>query len=374
MLSNGLGHLIHEELHNAKRFIDLFSGSGAVARHAATNSNKPVIAHDLQHFCVVLASAIVARNHPVEADRTWTSWADRARDWIAQRGLLPCVEEQLPKLRRGFNKRYVEISRRLSAEQEYPVTRSYGGYYFSVQQSVWLDALRSTLPDNEPERSVALAALIHAASQCAASPGHTAQPFGCTRTAKKFLFDSWNRSVAERTRISLINISRVHAQEVGSASIQDANEAAAALEDGDLVFLDPPYSGVHYSRFYHVLETVARGECGPVEGTGRYPPPNQRPRSRYSVSTESATALNSLLKTISSKGAKAILTFPKRECSNGLSGRVVEDMADKYFKVRSFVKKSTFSTLGGTKDRYGQGYGRTGRQKAHELVFTLIPR
>jgi adenine-specific DNA methylase len=141
-----------------------------------------------------------------------------------------------------------------------------------------------------------------------------------------------------------------------------------------LVFLDPPYSGVHYSRFYHVLETIARGTCGPVHGTGRYPPAAERPRSSYSVVSEAPAAIEDLLKGIAERQAKAILTFPQRACSNGLSGPDVRAIAQKYFQVKSTFKRSRFSTLGGTQDENGNGYGRCARQKTHELIFSLTPR
>ena len=44
-----------------------------------------------------------------------------------------------------------------------------------------IDAFRASLPRSEPSRTIALAALIRAASKCAAAPGHTAQPFQPTR-------------------------------------------------------------------------------------------------------------------------------------------------------------------------------------------------
>src|SRR5205807_1746758 len=109
-----------------------------------------------------------------------------------------------------------------------------------------------------------------------------------------------------------------------------ANVIAQDIKKNDLVFIDPPYSGVHYSRFYHVLESIARGTAGEISGVGRYPSAKRRPRSRYSVQTESRDALNNLLETIAMRGAKVILTFPGHKCSNGLSGYSIQKIAEKY--------------------------------------------
>jgi len=376
MLRNGLGHLIQDEIKTATRFVDLFSGSGVVAHFAATSGQSiEVIAYDLQLFSVTLAQSVIARSTRLDPDSIRDAWLARATKKLTDSCRLSHANRDTPDLRSGFTQKYVEQVRCDCAAEDFgPLTRAYGGYYFSLAQTLWLDALRITLPELESERSVALAALIHAASQCAASPGHTAQPFSPSIGAKEFLFDAWQRSVRAKTIGALNHLCLLHAGKIGRAGVADANVAAEHIRKGDLVFLDPPYSGVHYSRFYHVLETVAQGNCGEVSGTGRYPPAEERPRSRYSVGTEAASALEGLLRKIAEKDARAILTFPQRRCSNGLSGSMVHEIASKFFLVTSTFKRSRFSTLGGTKNDDGDGYGRKARQKTHELILTLTPR
>jgi hypothetical protein len=143
---------------------------------------------------------------------------------------------------------------------------------------------------------------------------------------------------------------------------------AANLGDGDLAFVDPPYSGVHYSRFYHVLETITTHKPISVSGAGRYPPRELRPRSDYSVQTASREALTVLLKTLSSVGSSAIVTFPAGKASNGLSGTIVKEVADQFFEIKSTKVASRFSTLGGNLRN------RDARQPSDELILTLTPR
>jgi hypothetical protein len=172
---------------------------------------------------------------------------------------------------------------------------------------------------------------------------------------------------------SLKEICAEHALKVGKARLSDANKTASTLSKTDLVFIDPPYSGVHYSRFYHVLETLARGGCGDVTGVGRYPAAEFRPRSRYSMKTEAALALDELLERLSECQATAILTFPDHDCSNGLSGPSVIEIAAKHFKVDKRSVLSTFSTLGGPRRPIEQD-GRAARRKAKELILVLRPK
>jgi adenine-specific DNA-methyltransferase len=375
MLGNGLGHLIRDELKTAKRFVDLFSGSASVARFAATSPGAvPVIACDIQQFSVVLAGAVIMRTAVFDPEPVWAAWHQRARQYLANNRKFTASGSSIPGLRKGFTQDFVKQERQRCAADEQPITNAYGGFYFSRGQALWIDALRATLPEDTAQQSVALAALISAASTCSASPGHTAQPFSPSLGAKEFLHDAWCRDPLTQTKQTMVALAGSHAVRKGVALRQDANSYAKTLKKGDLVFLDPPYSGVHYSRFYHVLETIARGSCGPVDGTGRYPPAAERPRSPYSVVSEAPSAIEHLLMGIAEREAKAILTFPQRACSNGLSGPDVCDIASKYFRVKSTFKRSRFSTLGGTQDADGNGYGRRARQKTHELILTLTPR
>ena len=83
-----------------------------------------------------------------------------------------------------------------------------------------------------------------------------------------------------------------------------------------------------------------------------------RPRSKYSISSEFTVALNDLLKNVASRGATAILTFPDYDCSNGLSGNSVREIAAEHFNVCLLRVASKFSTLGGTGDDRGdEGLG-----------------
>jgi len=213
-----------------------------------------------------------------------------------------------------------------------------------------------------------LAALISSASVCTASPGHTAQPFQPTQGASPYLLEAWQRNPFDYCRKALLDLAKRHAQVVGAAYVQDAIELAATVQENDLLILDPPYSSVHYSRFYHVLETIARGRCGLVQGVGRYPPRQERPSSLFSLKTRSTMALLQLLEMLATNKAKVILTFPAGQSSNGLTGEQVIQIASEFFKVSKQIVKSRFSTLGGNIRL------RPARKNSDELILLLSVR
>ncbi|HEX4002887.1 MAG TPA: DNA adenine methylase [Candidatus Acidoferrales bacterium] len=367
MLANGLGQILRAEAANSKRFADLFVGSGAVAWYIAENTGSRVLAVDLQLFAVSLAEAVINRDKTVDAESVWKGWFREAQEKISRSRFFQEAEE-FDKQKWGRAPReHVDRAREFSARSRRPITRAYGGHYFSPKQALIFDALRSSLPDDGPMRSVALAALICAASECAAAPGHTAQPFQPTRKAAQFLFGAWREDVCSHVKSALDRICPKCARTKGRGMVCDAEAAVEQLRKGDVAFLDPPYSGVHYSRFYHVLETVARGTRSEIEGAGRYPPPSERPRSDFSLRSKSEIALERLLSKLAEKGVRAILTFPQEETSNGLSGSVVEKIAKNYFKSSKVVVNGRFSTLGGNSEN------RKARIPAYEVILTLTP-
>lgn len=365
MLDNGLGEIILSEMKGGKRFFDLFTGSASVSWMIARELDVEVVAGDLQMYAVALAKAVIERTEP-QSDFAWVgSWIQRAEHAAKEMEIW----EECRKIQASLGVEPISAvahrAREIQYSQECSLSLAYGGYYFSPLQSMWLDLLRCSLPENVEQRNIGLAALIQAASRCSASPGHTAQPFKPNETAGRYLEEAWRRDLPALLRSCVDRIAPLHSKRLGLAICEDANILANSVNEGDLVFLDPPYSGVHYSRFYHVLESIARGHVGQVSGNGRYPPFDERPNSKYSLSSQSASSLEHLLKNLCERGASVILTFPSGSASNGLSGHQVIEIAEKYFSVSEKRIDSRFSTLGGDKKH------RAARKHAEELILTL---
>lgn len=361
MLANGLGEILADEIPKHARFIDLFSGSAAVAWHAARHFSIETHAYDLQLYGSVLAAAILNRTTVFDGQLCWEKWKQRAERRFAELAPPEC---------KATSSKAVMRARAWSADASGTFVRAYGGHYYSPIQACWIETLRATLPQDKSEQAACLAALVMAGSQCAAAPGHTAQPFQPTPTALRFLHASWERDLLKYVRTALLTISGKHAQVKGQAAVGNANEVAARLSPNDLVFVDPPYSAVQYSRFYHVLEAIAKGIAPDVTGVGRYPQREDRPTSAYSFKTQSLAAVEDLLKKLAENETTVLLTFPDHECSNGISGESVRQAAFKDFRVVESTVSSVFSTLGGP----AAGTTRRGaRRQASELILLLRP-
>lgn len=365
MLANGLGTLLKEEATSSKTFWDLFCGSGAVSWFVAEQTRTRVHAGDLQGFAVLRTKAVV--------ERTQIFPADSLLDWLRQAEKLRTEHRLWPTLAAfehpRFGRATVERARSVcSAEPAETFCHAYGGHYFGPRQALTIDCLISTLPIQPAARVLCKAALVAAVSRCAASPGHTAQPFQPTPRALPYIKRIWTLDPLEETEREIMSLRNLKANRKGQAEVADANTLAKEVRTGDLVFIDPPYSGVQYSRFYHVLEAISEEVAPAVFGAGRYPPHGERPQSDYSKLSKSARALSQLLETLADREAKVVLTFPTGECSNGLSGAEIEKIARDRFSIRRREVVGTFSTLG------GNNVLRTSRTPANELLLLLRPR
>jgi adenine-specific DNA methylase len=180
--------------------------------------------------------------------------------------------------------------------------------------------------------------------------------------------EAWVRDPIAYSRSALESLSARYARTKGEVLVGDAVRVAETLDADDVVFVDPPYSNVQYSRFYHVLETLAKGYSDGADGVGRYPSRAERPQSDFSRKGSSRQAFTQLMSALSKKVAKVVLTFPAGKSSNGLSGELVVDLVGERFKVVEQIIYGRFSTLGGNSQR------RQARQESKELVLILTPR
>jgi adenine-specific DNA-methyltransferase len=382
MLENGLGEILRDQLPYAKRFIDPFCGSGGVINYVAVNQKfkGEIIAGDLQKYAIILARAVIGRTKELDLEQIKKAWIGPARK-AAENSAFFAKSLAHEKENSGNVKKWVKESRKLCEipSKIGPIWNAYGGHYFSPKQAIIFDYLLKNIPKNPRYKDVCLAAVIVAASRCAAAPGHTAQPFQPTVGAGKFIKISWSLDPFKSCETALKELAPIYAQKKGKAYVSDAKSLISKLKEGDLVLIDPPYSGVQYSRFYHVLETIARGECGEVSGVGRYPAISERPQSKFSNAGQSMKALEDLLQSLAKRRVTVIFTFPKGEASNGLSGNKVIACSKKYFildktRTHHHVIAGKFSTLGGNNKVNKNKTLKQSRVNSEELVLLLKPK
>jgi adenine-specific DNA-methyltransferase len=79
-----------------------------------------------------------------------------------------------------------------------------------------------------------------------------------------------------------------------------------------VVYCDPPYTSDHYSRYYHIWETLVEYDYPEVAGVGRYRP--DRFSTPFSIKSLAVGAMTRLVASASECGSDVVLSYP----SNGL--------------------------------------------------------
>lgn len=372
MLDSGLSGIISDSLISEPvKFVDLFSGSGAVARWVAENHLVPVECVDSQLYAKVLGAAIIERSEKAAAS-VLNDWIMSSQDLYHKR---ISDLQRLPNHALDSDTVYRQRAEAGSIDLPGFIARDYGGHYFSIDQGIAFDSLLETLPEGKSERLVALAALIESASSCAASPGHTAQPFQPTTNLLKHIDDAWHRDPFVYVARKADSFARRYALAGGGKAFkQDALlYAKDNVVPGSVVFCDPPYSEVQYSRFYHVLEGIARGGWGEVHGAGRAPLGVDRFSSSFSSRRGSTAAFSELFHSLAENSATVIMTFPDHECSNGQSSKSLMSLAEEWFRVSSTEVEVSHSSLGASPTSRGNRGNRVPRRDVKESVLFFSP-
>jgi adenine-specific DNA-methyltransferase len=276
------------------RTVDLFSGSGVVA--AELGRERPTVAVDVQEYARVLASALL---HPARlGEEEVRELAEEARElaeleWLqpllayeqeaheaAERGdaepLCHIVEDgSVVALELGEGPAAGPLGQLLleasAASAELTLVRHYGGVFFGYAQAALLDCLISVVRElPEEDRDTGLAAVLGAASECVTSIGsHFAQPIRPRDRQQRPKPTALRAAAQRRSRDPIAIFCRLMAR---YAEMNPSPHEAEALQSDYRTFLeseerpvsaiyaDPPYTRDHYSRFYHVLETIALGD------------------------------------------------------------------------------------------------------------------
>ena len=257
--------------------------------------------------------------------------------------------------------------RRLAADREPPdrlFTLTFAWGYFGLVQAVAIDSIRHAIARARDRRELssgqadwALLALLEAVSICASTPGHFAQflrgqsDAGYVRVRRQRRRDLWS----EFLRAADLQ------QAFGSRAWRRTNAVmtADALTLWDqldqrhtghaIVYADPPYSKDHYSRYYHVLETLILYDYPDAIGAGRYRP--SRFVTPFSVKRGAGGAFTKLFSHVVERQWTLILSYP----SNGLIAEeeLGEQLVRHFGDVRLAVRYPiAHSTLGA---RHGAG-------------------
>lgn len=351
---------------------DVFAGTGSVA--AALIQERSVVTCDVQEYSRVLCSAVLAAK--LETKHCSSIVAEIDGPFL--RRLLACVEplakweedrlasespQQIADLlesptlaTREHQVGPEEHEAAASASEkrlrdaglwdspETTVSRLYGGVYFSFRQAAVLDAaLRvGNLPQHETLRDSLVAVALSTASSVVNTVGkHFAQPIR-PRAKSGEVKTGLLKVVARDRAMDALKTYQIWLHRY--ASLYPIPRAKATVVRGDfhdvltthgremsVVYADPPYTRDHYSRFYHVLETMClrdnprfssvtkEGSASVSRGLYRA----DRFQSDFCVRSLAPAAFDKLFKTAREQDSAVVLSYSPHESGDGTHPRVV---------------------------------------------------
>lgn len=367
---------------------DLFSGMGTVS--AALAPDRSILVNDALSFTGALARARFLERSTTTSEAMsrllfpayracQDALRERFRDRLAEeRAALEAGPSQL----RAWIKRAPHVgnsdSARVSAHESstqvgperYALTTLYfAAGYFSTAQAIGLDSLRFAIDQQQGlDRDWLLAVWITCAGRLVNAPGHAAQFLQPTsEEAFKRVRRQWQRSPWATFGDSFSAVSLVGDRRWRRGNLVVTGDAAevvrsTAFDQVGLVYADPPYTKDHYSRYYHVYETLYRYDYPDSLGQGRYR--SDRLSSRFSILSKTTTAFEDLFSAVSARGLPMILSYPE----NGLATQRVDMAAlvKRYFSLEHVLEFTLrHSTL-------GRSTGTTTKE-ARERIYVCRP-
>lgn len=341
------------------RALDLFAGSGVVAAHLART--REVTSLDIQEYARVLASALLKpwrgskssilavteaageaaasllagpalsalRAYELKALDSLTMAPDRICE-LVEFGSIAAARAGAPGIPAELAALLDAAARELEpAASGVVLTRQFGGVYFSYSQAAMLDSLLTAIRGrlDEHQTDTAIAATMRAASLLVTSIGsHFAQPVR-PRDSTGAIKTSALRAVAARRARTVLDIFIEQMYSYSAAPRTHPNSTAVAADYRDflstdaatfsIAYADPPYTRDHYSRFYHVLETMARGDqpqlstvlVGDLEVPSRGLYREDRHQSPFSIRTQVRGAFEALFGEIGRRGIPLVLSY-----------------------------------------------------------------
>lgn len=360
---------------------DLFAGSGAVSRHLGADWN--IIAADIQEYSRALCNGFL--NAP---DNPATLGADlrRAISESPLRPRLHCALDRLVGYEQGCLRQakggdvaglcsLIEHGSLLGLEADETIpdpaladalrdawdrldagglatgadtviTRYFGGVYFSWRQAAEFDILLAAVHaiDDDRVRDYFLSAVLAVASDTVNTIGkqfaQPIRPYGADGQPKRHLINQIirDRSMGVMDRFS----ARASQYEALPRHRRRRHRAIrgdyrAVLADSalafDAVYADPPYTRDHYSRYYHVLETMSRHDEPAVSTTkirsrgrprlsrGHYRA--DRHQSPFCIRSQARGAFEELFRGVAGRGIPLVLSYSPYRRETGARPRLI---------------------------------------------------
>lgn len=248
------------------------------------------------------------------------------------------------------------------------ITRYFGGLYYSYEQTVLLDCIAAfVFRQSGLLKTKMLAALLSTASDAVNTVGKQfAQPLKVKKADGTLKSSLKNKIISDRS-LDIMAIFKkwleyyLHIEEFGhscSVLCEDYQVALKKLNRYDVkaVYADPPYTRYHYSRYYHVLETICLRDNPEVSttfangsgGISRAIYRTDRHQSPFCIKSQAELAFEQLFSGVKNLGVPLILSYSPFDASKAVTPRLrtidqLVEMAREYYNHVNIVSPGSFT-------------------------------
>ena len=375
-----------DEIDPSKKGVcDLFSGSGVVSHYLS--GERLIFCSDIQNYSKVICEALLnpisnnfidnfipslKRKEVIEIELKKfkkiinyenqilngnINNTDKICNFLEDCSIYNFIEEKNKKINKELYKVLSETKKILEKDKKkFIITKYYGGLFFSFKQSIVLDVILNHINNlNEKYKNFLLASLLSTASDLVNTVGKQfAQPIrprdknnkpknGLLNQLKKdrnldviFYFEKW---FSKYSNIKACNKEHKIFRLDFKKTLEKIDEKIK------IVYADPPYTRDHYSRFYHVLETISLFDSPIVSKTkiagkiknsrGMYR--ENRHQSDFCIRSKAPKTFEYLFDKVAKKNKILLLSYSpydenKKSHPRVVTLNVLKKLAKKYFK------------------------------------------
>lgn len=341
---------------------DLFAGSCSLS--GALGGQVPIISNDIQVYSSVIAKSYLTDWN--SGDIAIEQINEEAAEYHRQNynDLIP--QFQYPEAITLEQFYEIEERSRELITQEFNnewhlFTKNYSGTWWSTEQCTWIDSYRKVIEDHRESTmyNTLLCCLMYAAAYNSQGTGHYAQYRDAnTQSSLEDIMIYRSKNIKEYFERKLIEAIKIAPQEATHLNhIIESNDYIDCLRNvrNCTVYADPPYCFVHYSRFYHALETMVLYDYPELQEKngelvkGRYRV--DRHQSPFCIKTQVEGAFNNMFAVIKENHCSLVLSYSDTAM---ISIRELKNLALQHFERRLISIKSldyTHMTMGRKEDR-----------------------
>lgn len=311
-----------EKIHTNGQICDLFSGSCSLS---SILSNKfTIISNDIQAYSSVLANAYLLdwNDLGIKDSQKIIEIAKNYHKQNFQNIIKRFCHDDVSTIERFIE--VEEANRQLInynfKNSHHLFTKYYSGTWWSAEQCSWIDSLKYAI-DSFSHTSIyntLMSSLMFAMAYSSQGTGHYAQYRDATsQSSKEDILIYRNKNLIsifqKKADEAIVLLDNNRSKFQHKILTKDYKEVLAEIPQNATVYADPPYCFVHYSRFYHALETLVLYDYPKLQEIkgelvkGRYR--EGRHQSPFSIRSQVKKAFGFLFEGVALSSSNMVLSY-----------------------------------------------------------------